>query len=40
MRERGRESQHLGYRESTWKLFNLASSEVASGEIAIVRKSR
>jgi hypothetical protein len=23
-----------------WKLFNLASSEVASGEIAIVRKSR
>jgi hypothetical protein len=28
-RERGREFRHLGYRESTGKLFNLASSEVA-----------
>jgi hypothetical protein len=39
-RERCREFRNLGYRESTWNLFNLVSSEVSSGEIAIARKSR
>jgi hypothetical protein len=39
-RERGRKSRHLRHRESMWKLFNLVSSEVASGEITIAWKSR
>jgi hypothetical protein len=38
-REQGREFRYLGHRELTGKLFNLASSEVVSGEVTIVRKS-